>query len=40
MRITLFTIGARGDTQSFVALAVRLKQDGHSVKLAANCSIG
>jgi UDP:flavonoid glycosyltransferase YjiC (YdhE family) len=35
MRITLFTIGARGDTQPFVELAVRLKQDGHSVKLAA-----
>ena len=35
MRITLFTIGARGDTQPFVALAVRLRQDGHSVKLAA-----
>ncbi len=35
MRITLFTIGARGDTQPFVALAVQLMQDGHSVKLAA-----
>jgi UDP:flavonoid glycosyltransferase YjiC (YdhE family) len=35
MRITLFTIGARGDTQPFVALAVRIEQDGHSVKLAA-----
>jgi len=35
MRITLFTIGARGDTQPFVALAVRLRQNGHSVKLAA-----
>jgi sterol 3beta-glucosyltransferase len=35
MRITLFTIGARGDTQPFVALAVRLKQNGHSVTLAA-----
>ncbi len=35
MRITLFTIGARGDTQPFVALAVRLRQEGHSVTLAA-----
>ena len=35
MRITLFTIGGRGDTQPFVALAVRLMQNGHSVKLAA-----
>jgi sterol 3beta-glucosyltransferase len=35
MRITLFTIGTLGDTQPFVALAVRLRQDGHSVKLAA-----
>ncbi len=35
MRITLFTIGAHGDTQPFVALAVRLRQDGHRVRLAA-----
>jgi sterol 3beta-glucosyltransferase len=35
MRITLFTVGTLGDTQPFVALAVRLMQDGHSVKLAA-----
>jgi UDP:flavonoid glycosyltransferase YjiC (YdhE family) len=35
MRITLFTIGGRGDAQPFVALAVRLMQNGHSVKLAA-----
>lgn len=35
MRITLFTIGTLGDTQPFVALAVRLRQDGHSVRLAA-----
>lgn len=34
MRITLFTTAARGDTQPFLALAVRLKQQGHSVKLA------
>ena len=35
MRITLFTIGGRGDTQPFVALAVRLRQEGHRVTLAA-----
>src|SRR6266852_4619509 len=35
MRITLFTIGTLGDTQPFVALAVRLRQDGHRVTLAA-----
>lgn len=35
MRITLFTIGARGDTQPFVALAARLKHEGHRVTLAA-----
>lgn len=35
MRIALFTIGGRGDTQPFVALAVRLRQEGHRVTLAA-----
>ena len=35
MRIVLITIGARGDTEPFVALAVRLMRDGHSVRLAA-----
>jgi sterol 3beta-glucosyltransferase len=35
MRIALFTIGGRGDTQPFVALAVRLRQAGHRVTLAA-----
>jgi sterol 3beta-glucosyltransferase len=35
MRITLYTIGGRGDTQPFVALAARLMQDGHRVTLAA-----
>src|SRR5258708_9616819 len=35
MRIALFTIGGRGDTQPFVALAVRLMQEGHRVTLAA-----
>jgi sterol 3beta-glucosyltransferase len=35
MRIALFTIGGRGDTQPFVALAVRLRQEGHRVTLVA-----
>ena len=35
MRIVLITIGARGDTEPFVALAVRLMREGHSVRLAA-----
>ncbi len=35
MRIVLITIGARGDTEPFVALAVRLMRDGHSVRVAA-----
>ncbi len=35
MKITLLTIGAMGDTQPFLSLATRLKQEGHSVKLAA-----
>ena len=35
MRITLLTVPARGDTEPFVALAVRLKEAGHQVKLAA-----
>jgi sterol 3beta-glucosyltransferase len=35
MRIVLITIGARGDTEPFVALAVRLMRGGHSVRLAA-----
>jgi sterol 3beta-glucosyltransferase len=35
LKITLLTIGAMGDTQPFVSLAARLKQQGHSVKLAA-----
>ena len=34
MRIVLLTIGGRGDTQPFVALAIRLKQEGHHVTLA------
>ena len=35
MRITLFTTAAQGDTRPFLALAVRLKREGHAVKLAA-----
>ncbi|MGO8948060.1 MAG: glycosyltransferase [Ktedonobacterales bacterium] len=35
MRIALISIGGRGDTQPFVALAVRLKQEGHLVTLAS-----
>jgi UDP:flavonoid glycosyltransferase YjiC (YdhE family) len=35
MRIILFTIGGRGDTQPFVALALQLVRDGHQVRLAA-----
>jgi UDP:flavonoid glycosyltransferase YjiC (YdhE family) len=35
LKITLLTVGAMGDTQPFVSLAARLKQQGHSVKLAA-----
>ena len=40
MKISLLTIGAMGDTQPFVALAVRLKQQGHSVRLAARPDFG
>jgi UDP:flavonoid glycosyltransferase YjiC (YdhE family) len=35
VKIALLTIGAMGDTQPFVSLAVRLKQQGHMVRLAA-----
>jgi len=35
MQITLLTIGAYGDTVPFVALAVRLMREGHTVRLAA-----
>jgi sterol 3beta-glucosyltransferase len=35
LNITLLTIGAMGDTQPFVSLAARFKQQGHTVKLAA-----
>ena len=35
MRITLLTMGTRGDTQPFISLAVYLKNLGHEVVLGA-----
>jgi sterol 3beta-glucosyltransferase len=35
MRITILTLHARGDTEPFIALALRLKSQGHSIRLAA-----
>jgi len=35
MRITLLTMGTRGDTQPFILLAVRLKKEGYDVTLGA-----
>jgi len=35
LNITILTVGAMGDTQPFVSLAARSKQQGHAVKLAA-----
>jgi sterol 3beta-glucosyltransferase len=35
MRITILTQGARGDTEPFIALAVKLNRQGHTVRLAA-----
>jgi len=35
LKIALLTIGAMGDTQPFVSLAARLKEHGHTVRLAA-----
>jgi sterol 3beta-glucosyltransferase len=35
VKISVLTIGAMGDTQPFVALAVGLKRQGHAVRLAA-----
>jgi sterol 3beta-glucosyltransferase len=40
LKISLLTIGAMGDTQPFVALAARFKQQGHAVKLAARPDFG
>lgn len=36
MRITLITIGSRGDVQPYVALALALKAAGHDVRLATH----
>lgn len=35
MNITILTYGSRGDVQPFLALALGLQRDGHTVKLAA-----
>ena len=35
MRALLLTVGSQGDVQPFVALASRLRADGHDVVLAA-----
>ena len=35
MKITILTYGSRGDVQPFLPLSVRLRENGHSVKLAA-----
>lgn len=36
MRITILTMGTRGDVQPYLALALGLKASGHAVKLAAS----
>ena len=35
MKVTILTIGSRGDVQPFVALGVELRDAGHEVTLAA-----
>ena len=35
MRITLLTLGTRGDVQPFIALGKYLQANGHTVRLAA-----
>ena len=35
MKITILTYGSRGDVQPFLPLSQRLREHGHSVKLAA-----
>ena len=35
MKITILTYGSRGDIQPFLPLSLRLREEGHSVKLAA-----
>jgi hypothetical protein len=36
MRITILTIGSRGDIQPFIALALGLQKAGHDVKIATH----
>ncbi|KAL7749219.1 Sterol 3-beta-glucosyltransferase [Sorochytrium milnesiophthora] len=36
MRITILTIGTRGDVQPFIALCKRLKRDGHHCRIATH----
>ena len=40
MRITLLALGSRGDTQPFISLAIRLKEEGHSVIIGARPDYG
>lgn len=35
MRITIITVGTRGDVQPYIALGVGLKKAGHNVRIAA-----
>ena len=35
MKITILTYGSRGDVQPFLPLSLRLREEGHSVRLAA-----
>ncbi len=39
MRMTIFTIGTRGDVQPYVALALGLEENGHAVTLASHPSM-
>jgi sterol 3beta-glucosyltransferase len=36
MRITILTVGSRGDVQPYVALGVGLRAAGHEVRLATH----
>jgi UDP:flavonoid glycosyltransferase YjiC (YdhE family) len=36
MRITILTVGSRGDVQPFIALGLGLQQAGHTVQLATH----
>ena len=36
MKITILTIGNRGDVQPFVALSLGLKQVGHEIKIVTH----